>query len=169
MQDGGVSGEALRNAEKTSTPSPPPSICTSSLHRTTVSNLERVENRAGCVALVRAFGTRSRLSRYSCLCRRAEKEKKGRSIVCGTQKSDRAASPAPTPHEVRSGAVLPGSSGQEPRATGAVPQSTDNSHRGSYHLAEVRRKEENTPRKATIAAKMTSLVRSFSTPTPVRW
>jgi hypothetical protein len=33
----------------------------------------------------------------------------------------------------------------------------------------VRRKEENTPRKATIAAKMTSLVRSFSTPTPVRW
>jgi hypothetical protein len=52
-----VASQAKRYAtlKKTSTPSPPPSICTNSLHKTTVSNLERVENRVECVALVRAF------------------------------------------------------------------------------------------------------------------
>jgi hypothetical protein len=66
--------------------------------------------------------------------------KKSRGAVCGAEESDRAASPAPTPDEVRSGAVLLRSGGPEPQATGAVPQPTDSPCGGSYHVAGVRRK-----------------------------
>src|ERR1017187_9231326 len=63
----------------------------------------------------------------------------GHRSLCGTQESDRAASPAPTPDEVRAGAVLPRSGGSEHQATSTVPQPTNNPQCGSY-LAEVRRK-----------------------------
>jgi hypothetical protein len=54
---------------------------------------------------------------------------------------DLAASLAPAEIEVRAGAVLPGSAGQEHQATSAVPQPTNNTCSASHHLAELR--EEN--------------------------
>jgi hypothetical protein len=48
------------------------------------------------------------------------KKKESGSLVCGTQESDRAATLALTANEVRSRAVLPGSSGPEYQATRAL-------------------------------------------------
>ena len=67
--------------------------------------------------------------------------KDGRWKPCSrTQESDRTATPASAETEVRAGAVLSGG-GPEPQATGAVSQPTDNAHRASRLVAEVRRKE----------------------------
>jgi hypothetical protein len=91
-------------------------------------------------------------------------KKKGGGPVRGTQESDRIASLAPAPNEVRAGAVLPGSRGPEHQAASAVPQQTDNPYYGSCHLAEVRRKNSMA---AIIAANSTFRSGTFSTLTPV--
>src|SRR5579859_4039125 len=49
-------------------------------------------------------------------------KKEGGSLVRGTEESDRIAALAAATHEVRAGAVLPGSSSSEHQATGALPQ-----------------------------------------------
>src|ERR1700685_327363 len=64
--------------------------------------------------------TRTRLNQYTCLCRCAEEEKKGGSIVCGTQESDRTSPLALAQIKVCSRAVLPGGSGAEYQTTGPL-------------------------------------------------
>jgi len=57
-----------------------------------------------------------------------------RGAVCGTEESNRTAPLALTTHEVRSGAVLPGSGCAEYQAPGAVPHREDNPCSGSHYL-----------------------------------
>ena len=83
---------------------------------------------------------------------RTAAKKEGGSLVRGTQESDRAAPLALTTHEVRSGAVLLGSSGAEHQATGALPQPTDNTGSASHQLAE--RGEEKLGRHKLAAEKI---------------
>ena len=64
-------------------------------------------------------------------------EKKSGSVVCGTEESDRATPLTLTTHEVRAGAVLPGSGCAEHQATGAVPQPADNTWFRSHYLEEM--------------------------------
>jgi len=81
-----------------------------------------------------------RVGEHARVCQGTAGKKEGGSPVRGTQESDRIAPLAPAQTEVRAGAVLPGSGGPEHQATGAVPQSTDNTHRASRLLNQVRRK-----------------------------
>ena len=60
--------------------------------------------------------------------------KESRGFVRGTKESYRAAPLAFTTHEVRSGTVLPGSSGAKHQATGAIPQRIDNTCSGNHQL-----------------------------------
>src|ERR1700737_4758029 len=53
----------------------------SAMHQLTIEVSWHPHTRAGPA-------TRSRLSQHSCLCGRAEKEKKGGGVICGTQESD---------------------------------------------------------------------------------
>src|ERR1700686_5235715 len=63
-------------------------------------------------------------------------KKEGGSLVRGTEESDRAASLALAQAEVRARAILPGSSGPEHQATGALPQPIDTGS-ASHRLAEL--------------------------------
>src|SRR4029077_20933272 len=90
-------------------------------------------------------------------------KKEGGSLVRGTEESDRTAALASAQTQVRARAVLPGSGCSEHQATGALPQSADNTHYGSRLLAEVERKNSIA---AIIAAKSSLRLRTFSTPTP---
>ncbi len=85
--------------------------------------------------------TRAGLGEHARVCAGTTAEEKSGSLVRGTEESDRTASPAVTPDEVRAGAVLPGGSGPEHQATGAVPQPTDNTDSASHRLVE--RREES--------------------------
>ena len=67
-------------------------------------------------------------------------KKEGGSLVRGTEESDRIAALASAETQVRARAVLPGSGSSEHQATGALPQSADNTFYGSRHLAEVDKK-----------------------------
>ena len=67
-------------------------------------------------------------------------EKESRGLVCRTEESDRVAALASAETQVRARAVLPGRGSSEHQATGALPQSADNTHCASRLLAEVRRK-----------------------------
>src|ERR1700738_2055921 len=107
--------------------------------------------------------TRSGVGEHARVCEGTAGKKEGRSSVRRTQESDRTATLALTAHEVRAGAVLPGSGGAEHQTTRAVPQPADNPHCGSRLLAEVRRKHSAV---AIIAAEKTFRSRTFSTPTP---
>jgi hypothetical protein len=66
--------------------------------------------------------TRSRTGSHSGLCQLPTGTKKGRGLVCGTQESDRTASPALATTKVCSGAVLHGSGCAKHQATGPLPQ-----------------------------------------------
>ncbi len=70
-------------------------------------------------------------------------KKEGRSLVCGTQESNRVASPTPAETEVRGRPVLPGRGGSEHQAVGAVPQQSTESHPRCNRLVH-RAKEERT-------------------------
>jgi hypothetical protein len=70
----------------------------------------------------RCSPTCPRFGRDVSLCPHAEAKKKGRSVIRGTQESDRIAPIAPAQVEVRAGAVLSSGGCAEPQATGAVPQ-----------------------------------------------
>src|SRR5436190_15491660 len=106
--------------------------------------------------------TRSGVGEHARVCEGTAGKKEGRSSVRRTQESNRTATLAPTAHEVRAGAVLPGSGGAEHQTTRAFPQPTDHSYYGSRFLAEVRRKNSAA---AIIAAEKTFRSRTFSTPT----
>src|SRR6478752_9767392 len=84
--------------------------------------------------------TRSGVGDHARVCEGTAGKKKGRSSVRRTQESNRTAPLALTAHQVRAGAVLPGSGGAEHQTTGAVPQPADNPSCGSRFLAEARRK-----------------------------
>ena len=68
-------------------------------------------------------------------------KKEGGSLVRGTEESDRIAALASAQTPVRARAVLPRSSSSEHQATGALPQSADNTGSAGYHLVE--RTQEN--------------------------
>ena len=80
--------------------------------------------------------TCARVGQHTGICQRTTTAQESRGAVCGTEKSDRTAPPAPAQTEVRAGAVLPGGGRAEPQATGALPQSADNTQCGSHRLAE---------------------------------
>jgi hypothetical protein len=82
-----------------------------------------------------------------------------RGSVCGTQESDRIAPLALTTYEVRSGAVLPGSSCAEHQAIGALPQSTCTPCSARHDLAT----EKNSAGQAT-KAKTSQVQRVFQHP-----
>src|SRR4029077_4528956 len=65
-------------------------------------------------------------------------KKKGGSLVRRTEESDRIAALASAETQVRARAVLPGSGSSEHQATGAVPQSADNTGSAGHHLVEPR-------------------------------
>ena len=67
-------------------------------------------------------------------------KKEGGSLVRGTEESDRLAALASAETQVRTRAVLPGSSSSEHQAIGALPQSADNTGSAGHHLVE--RKQE---------------------------
>jgi len=71
-------------------------------------------------------------------------KKEGGSLVRGTEESDRIAALAPAKIEIRAGAVLPGSSSSEHQATGALPQSADNTGSTGHHLVEPRQEKSAT-------------------------
>jgi hypothetical protein len=73
-------------------------------------------------------------------------KKEGGSLVRGTEESDRNAALASAPIEVRARAVLPGSGSSEYQATGALPQSADNTSSAGNHLVE--RRQESRQRHA---------------------
>ena len=73
-------------------------------------------------------------------------KKEGGSLVRGTEESDRIAALASAETQVRARAVLPGSSSPEHQATGALPQSADNTGSAGHHLVEPR--QENRRRYA---------------------
>ncbi len=77
----------------------------------------------------------------------------------GTQEPDRAAPPAVTTHEVRSGAVLACGNGSEHQATGAVPQPAS-STAGCQQLENRKEPASPTSRRNRAAQSVT-----FSTPT----
>ena len=77
--------------------------------------------------------TRTGVSEHARVCQGTAAKKKGGSLVRRAQESDRPASLALTTHEIRSGAVLPGSSGAEHQAIGSLPKPTNNPA-GSHHL-----------------------------------
>ena len=68
--------------------------------------------------------TRSRVGEHAGVLPGTTTAQKSRGFVCRTQESDRVAPLALTTYDVRSGAVLPGSSCAEHQAIGALPQST---------------------------------------------
>ena len=68
--------------------------------------------------------TRAGVSQHARVRQGTAAKKEGGSLVRGTEESDRTASPAPAPIEVRARAVLPGSGSAEHQATGALPQPT---------------------------------------------
>src|SRR6185503_1196268 len=65
-------------------------------------------------------------------------KKEGGSLVRRTEESDRIAALASAEIQVRTRAVLPGSSGAEHQATGALPQSADSTGSAGRHLVEQR-------------------------------
>jgi hypothetical protein len=65
-------------------------------------------------------------------------KKEGGSLIRGTEKSDRLAALASAETQVRARAVLPGSGSSEHQATGALPQSADNTGSAGHHLVERR-------------------------------
>ena len=73
-------------------------------------------------------------------------KKEGGSLVRGTEESDRIAALASAETQVRARAVLPGSGSSEHQATGALPQSADNTGSAGHHLVE--RRQENRRRHA---------------------
>ena len=73
-------------------------------------------------------------------------KKEGGSLVRGTEESDRIAALASAETQVRARAVLPGSGSAEHQATGAVPQSADNTGSAGHLLVEPR--QENRRRHA---------------------
>jgi transposase len=75
--------------------------------------------------------TRTGVSQHARVCSGPATEKEGGSAVRRTEKSDRAASPAPAEIEVCAGAVLPGCRCTEPQALSPVPQPPDKTHSGS--------------------------------------
>src|SRR5207249_7409699 len=65
-------------------------------------------------------------------------KKEGGSLVRGTEESDRIATLASAETQVRTRAVLPGSGSSEHQATGALPQSADNTGSAGHDLVERR-------------------------------
>jgi DNA invertase Pin-like site-specific DNA recombinase len=63
-------------------------------------------------------------------------KKEGGSLVRGTEESDRIAALASAETPVRARAVLPGRGSSEHQATGALPQSADNTDSAGYHVVD---------------------------------
>src|SRR5512143_2270363 len=82
--------------------------------------------------------TRTGVSQHAGVCSGPATEKESGSAVRGTEKSDRAASPAPEEIEVCAGAVLPGCNCTEPQTLSPVSQPTHNTRSGSYRLRKLR-------------------------------
>jgi hypothetical protein len=84
----------------------------------------------------RATGSAARpeVSEHAGVCQSPAAKKEGRSLVCGTEESDRAPPLAIAQIEVRSGAVLPSGGCTEPQAPGPVPQPTYKTCSRSYRL-----------------------------------
>src|ERR1700690_3065898 len=85
--------------------------------------------------------TRSGVSKHARVRQSPAAQKEGRSVVRGTQESDRPASLAPAETEVRARAVLPGSGGPEHQTACALPQPTDNPGSARHHLVEPKKEE----------------------------
>ena len=87
--------------------------------------------------------TRPRTSEHGRVREGTATEKEGRSLIRGTEESDRTAPLAPAQTQVRAGAVLPRSIRTEPQALGAVPPPTGNARPTRHHLTE--RQEDKAP------------------------
>src|SRR5438094_10437367 len=81
---------------------------------------------------------RTRVSEHARVCQSIEAKKKGGSLVCRTEESDRIAALASAETQVRARAVLPGSGSSEHQATGALPQSAGNTGSARHNLVERR-------------------------------
>jgi len=90
-----------------------------------------------------------------------EAKKEGGSLVRGTEGSDWTAVLASAETQVRARAVLPGSRRSEHHATGALPQSADNTCSTGHHLVERR---QNKPATACFQMKRRSVEGLFRHP-----
>ena len=107
--------------------------------------------------------TRTGVSQHARVCSGPATEKEGGSTVCRTEKSDRAASPAPAEIEVCAGAVLPDCCCTEPQALSPVPQPTDKTRSGSYRLEELgaRKTQQGTSREKPLLLRVFPPIPSY--------